>query len=577
LKLSKRVEVAADEYLDKWQDDPEEFQVLVQAVAEASSQIENLAEKIGNDPKITSKQLDEIAALAQSFDESGEPFLQKQASVLDELLLTIAAPKSAIAQAKKAEEDEVNRLRDKYRKSRADECYEFPKESLDKQNQVKETAAAVDKVKRFAPLEAPLSTRYAPDYPGNMMTRINDHVYQDPMTGKIYDFKAGYRTNKGNEVPGTAVENQIPDLGTVQEGHTMFSTRESLMARYALNQKNHLVKTAEPSDFAEKVRQYTQSKESMGEDMFWNFGGGRDLKWWAEMDPAELEDAEPGDMALPDMMLKYLPGWKPEDVARLVRVLEGEEPGVEGMPEELPAGIEEMRGEEEATIEALKPKPLSFGSSIQDVKRALASGLDTMRRDNTMHGTRQRLLKRFASNNEVKKALAQPVVMDDLPFEESEAPAEQVAQTTPPEGFADMYALVERVAQKAPSIAQATLRVIKDRAQELGWAPEWVGMLNRAGTIPLDQAMEDVGSVIDDPTIDYTWETQQTGEEPIELAGPSDRNAQEIAAALRESGMEEEAAKLELFAGAEPGQMELLESVGSLESVLGAFGDIVKR
>jgi hypothetical protein len=409
--LAKRFEQMADEILEKNQDSPR-FQQLVEAVAATSLALEKRAEEAEEQPlDFDEVQLEEIAALAQSFDESEDPFLQKQASVLDELLLTLAAPKNAVAQARKADEDEINALREKYRRSRGEECYSFPKESLDKQNQVKETAAAVDKVKRFAPLEAPLSTRYAPDYPGNMMTRINDHVYQDPMTGKIYDYKAGYRTNKGNEVPGTAVENQIPDLGTAQQSHTMFSTRESMMSRYADT----------------------------------------------DLDRVKKALAAPLEGDLPP----------------------GPDPNADTIPPDAP----------------------------------------------------------------------------DLP-------------TGKPDGFDDMYNMIMSVADKAPNLAAPTLQVVKDRAQELHWSPEWVGKLNRAS---MGVPVEDVSDAIDDPTIDYTWENEPKGEEPVQLSGPSERSTEEIAAALRDNGMDEEAAKLELFAGVGPGEMSLLESVGSLEAVLQAF------
>jgi hypothetical protein len=428
--LAKQFEKMADDILEKNQDNPR-FQSLVDAVAATSLALETKAEEVGDQPGgFTESQLDEIAALAKSFDESEDPFLQKQASVLDELMLTLAAPKNAVAEARKVEQDEVNRLREKYHKSRGEECYSFPKESLDKQNNAKETAAAVDKVKRFAPLEAPLSTRYAPDYPGNMMTRINDHVYQDSLTGKIYDFKAGYRTNKGNEVPGTAVENQIPDLGTVQEGHTMFSTRESLMSRYAEDEKQGVVKT--------------------------------DVSAGADDDLDQVKKA----LAAPL----------------------GGEPPFELTPE-----------------------------------------------------------------------------MDTIPPDAPDEPPEK------PEGFDEMYQMIMSVADKSPDLAPATLQVVKNRAEELGWPEEWIGKLNRAS---MGVSLEDVGMAIDDPTIDYAWEAEETGAESVQLGDVgerAERSLEEIAAELRDQGMEEEAATLEGFAGVEPGRMESIEAVGSLQAVLQAF------
>jgi type IV secretory pathway VirB10-like protein len=244
--LAKKLEDEADNIIASAEDRPEVFQLLVKTVAAASAMLEKTAEVLDeNAGDFSEEQIDGIAALAEAFYGTDDPFLKKQASVLDELLLTLASPKNALAQAKKATEDEIIKLREKYRSQGREESYDSPRESLQKQNRVKEQAAAVDEVKRYKPLEAPLQTRYAPDYPGNMMTRISDNVWQDPMTGKLYDFKAGYTTNKGDHIPGGAVENQIPDVGSTQmEGHTMFDTREAILSRHADDKGLNLVKEA---------------------------------------------------------------------------------------------------------------------------------------------------------------------------------------------------------------------------------------------------------------------------------------------------------------------------------------------
>src|SRR5579885_1262210 len=55
--------------------------------------------------KITPESIEEIASLATALDSSGDPALKKQASVLDELLLTIAAPPNALKDKQAAEND----------------------------------------------------------------------------------------------------------------------------------------------------------------------------------------------------------------------------------------------------------------------------------------------------------------------------------------------------------------------------------------------------------------------------------------------------------------------------------------
>jgi len=236
--LARKLEKSSDDLLiSASQKSPDVFEKVAMAIASASTLLEGVADDMDNHAsfEMTPQQLDEIAALASAFDESGDPLLQKQASVLDEILLSIAAPKNAAATANKATQDEINRLRDERRKSLNKACYTEARERLHMMENHENVAKAVEQqVKRFVPLEAPLQTRYPPDRPGGQMTRITDGVYQDIVTGIIYDYKSGYKTQKGNEVPGGSVENQTRDLGDTRlQGTSLFETRDSLMGRYA--------------------------------------------------------------------------------------------------------------------------------------------------------------------------------------------------------------------------------------------------------------------------------------------------------------------------------------------------------
>jgi hypothetical protein len=236
--LARKLEKNSDDLLiNASTKGPEEFEKVATAIAAASTLLEGVADDMDQSAEfsITPRQLDEIAALASAFDESEDPLLKKQASVLDELLLSIAAPKNAAREARKVSDDEINRIREERRKSRREEAYEEPRKAHADMNNAKEQAKAVaQQVKRYRPLEAPLQTRYPPDRPGGQMTRITDHVYQDIVTGIVYDFKAGYTTQKGNEIPGTSVENQTRQLGDSRNQSTsLFEDRQSLMGRYA--------------------------------------------------------------------------------------------------------------------------------------------------------------------------------------------------------------------------------------------------------------------------------------------------------------------------------------------------------
>jgi hypothetical protein len=247
--LARKLEKSSDDLLvSASKKNPDVFQKVATAIAAASTLLEGVADDMDNHAsfEITPQQLDEIAALASAFDESEDPLLKKQASVLDELLLSIAAPKNAVAAARKVTEDEINRLRTERRKTTGEECYDEPRKRLSTMENAQAQAKAVEQqVKRYVPMEAPLQTRYPPDRPGGQMTRITDHVYQDIVTGIIYDYKAGYKTQKGNEVPGGSVENQTHDLGDIRDqGMSLFETRESLMGRYASSDKQIIVKIA---------------------------------------------------------------------------------------------------------------------------------------------------------------------------------------------------------------------------------------------------------------------------------------------------------------------------------------------
>lgn len=57
----------------------------------------------------------------------------------------------------------------------------------------------------------PLLTRYSPDYPGVMMQRISDGVYQDLLSKKVYDFRNGFISDTGVRYYGGSVANQTPN------------------------------------------------------------------------------------------------------------------------------------------------------------------------------------------------------------------------------------------------------------------------------------------------------------------------------------------------------------------------------
>jgi hypothetical protein len=72
-----------------------------------------------------------------------------------------------------------------------------------------------------------LSTRYCPDHPGAQFARIADCVYQCELDKKMYNFKEGFETMKGNKIPGGTVSEQTRSLGDRALEQMHFATRES--------------------------------------------------------------------------------------------------------------------------------------------------------------------------------------------------------------------------------------------------------------------------------------------------------------------------------------------------------------
>jgi hypothetical protein len=168
--------------------------------------------------RITEESIGEIAALAAALDSSGDPKLQKQASVLDELLLTIAAPPSALADKKAADDYRIEELRKKY---------EGPRKELHALDKVSDSIKAIDKsglTKEYKILEAPLSSRYCPDHPGAQIARIGEHFWQCELDKKTYNFETGFDLQNGDHVPGGDVAQQTQGLST--PFHAIFDTRE---------------------------------------------------------------------------------------------------------------------------------------------------------------------------------------------------------------------------------------------------------------------------------------------------------------------------------------------------------------
>lgn len=165
---------------------------------------------------ITAQKLDEIAAVAEAFEESGDELLMKQAAVLDDLLVTLASPKNAYLFSTADHDDRIEQLKKKYNETREKQLED---------NKIAEAVKDTEKspvYKEYRPNEAPLSQRSCPEHPGVPVSRSGENKVVCSLDHKEYDYNDGFSTMKGNKVPGSNVQNQ-------QEGEsntfTTFDTR----------------------------------------------------------------------------------------------------------------------------------------------------------------------------------------------------------------------------------------------------------------------------------------------------------------------------------------------------------------
>lgn len=195
--------------------------IVATACVQAASLLKKAAEetdKIEPEQSLTSDDLDHLGDIITAFDNSLDEDLQKTASVMDQLLLTLAVPPNWVSKYKEAQENRLDVLKQKYEENR---------EALHKEIGVKESEKAIDKspmYKDYKIMEHALSTRTCPDHAGAQMGRVGENMWQCSLDKKTYNYSTGYTTEKGERVPGGDVAQQTPS--SHQEPHSMFDTRE---------------------------------------------------------------------------------------------------------------------------------------------------------------------------------------------------------------------------------------------------------------------------------------------------------------------------------------------------------------
>jgi hypothetical protein len=203
------------------------MKIVAENCALAAALLKNAADEVSEiepqeESKITAESLDGIANLAAAFDASGDPELKKQASVLDELLLSIASPPNAYAERKDLQEQRLVELKKKY---------QDPSKELYKTNKIADSEKNINKsnmTKTYDILEAPLSSRYCPDHPGVQIARVGEHMWQCELDKKSYNFETGFELNNGAKVPGGDVSQQTQVLNIPYQA--VFDTREGRLS-----------------------------------------------------------------------------------------------------------------------------------------------------------------------------------------------------------------------------------------------------------------------------------------------------------------------------------------------------------
>ena len=197
--------------------------LIASGLVEAAEALKNYADKIEqieNAESVDVSNLDVVAELAEEFDK--DPALQSYASALDELLITIAAPKDWQAAYKKLEDARLDELKRKYQE---------PKEILDEKNKTAAKDYEKDlkdspKMKSARILSEPLDSRYCPDHAGAQIMRIGERTWQCSLDGKVYSYLDGFEKLDGTKVPGSSVENQSSVLDNVVPQIFDFTTRQ---------------------------------------------------------------------------------------------------------------------------------------------------------------------------------------------------------------------------------------------------------------------------------------------------------------------------------------------------------------
>jgi hypothetical protein len=204
------------------------LKIVAESCVQAAALLKVTAETVEDieppeESNLTPEAIQELGDLATALDESGDESLRKQASVIDELLLTIASPPNALVERQDLIDKRLDELKKKYEQTGKD---------LADTNKIADSLKQIDKsnmTKEMKIMEAPLSSRYCPDHPGAQVSRVGEHMWQCELDKKTYNFETGFTLNNGTKVPGGDVANQTQALNVPY--YAIFDTRDTRMGQ----------------------------------------------------------------------------------------------------------------------------------------------------------------------------------------------------------------------------------------------------------------------------------------------------------------------------------------------------------
>jgi hypothetical protein len=220
LALAAWLEDSNNELLVEVDGDDNKLAAVAEALIGAADVVKNAAKKFDKEILITAEELEILSVVAGEFDNSGDEELIKQANAIDELLYTISNNHS-LAALKKAQEDKIEQIKDKYKAI---------KPIIDDINKISDAVKDVKESHVYQPTRVKsqdLSQRNCPDHNGVGLVRIGEGEWQCSLDRKVYSWSQGFTDLHGKVYPPQGVENQSRMMLDHRNESAIFDSRAS--------------------------------------------------------------------------------------------------------------------------------------------------------------------------------------------------------------------------------------------------------------------------------------------------------------------------------------------------------------